>query len=242
MKLKTVRVRRSRPSALSAALALMLTMLFVYLISLSSNTKNDAHPASSAITTVASVRMDALNVTFELEGRYALSLEAHLAAANCAQAGGAGLILPDGAQYAVVRAVSTAAEGENILRRSADGLTLKISGSATEIAAITEAVDFLRAQATETGSLAQALENGDVDTATMETLLNLYRTRAETVLSTLQHMNSDSAVALQLVRAMQASLNRLQSSAAPTPSGIRLIQAAACAQWLSLLEEFTGAE
>ena len=35
MKLKTVRVRRNRPSVLSAALALMLTMLFVYLISLS---------------------------------------------------------------------------------------------------------------------------------------------------------------------------------------------------------------
>lgn len=242
MKLKTVRVRRSHPSALSAALALMLTMLFVYLISLSSATEEDSQSAASAVSATANVRMEALSVAFELEGRYGLSLEAQVAAANCAQAGGAGLILPDGEQYAVVRAVSSAAEGENILRRSADGLTLQISGSAAEIAAITDAVDFLRAQATETGSLAQALENGDVDAATMETLLELYRTRAENAFSALQHMNSDNAVAAQLSRATQAALSRLQSSAAPTPSGVRLIQTAACAQWIALLEEFAAVE
>ena len=163
MKLKTVRVRRNRPSVLSAALALMLTMLFVYLISLSAASRPESAPAASQAIASSDVRMDGLSAAFECEGRYDLPLDARVAAAKCVQSGGAGLILPDGAQYAVVRSVSSAAEGENVIRRSAPGLTLRVSGPASELMAVADAVDFLRAQTTETGSLAQTLESGGAD-------------------------------------------------------------------------------
>jgi len=76
--------------------------------------------------------------------------------------GGAGLILPDDEGYAVVREAS-AEEIEGGLWRSATGLTLRMEGSAAELAAVTDAVRFLRAQAVETGSLAGALEAGETD-------------------------------------------------------------------------------
>lgn len=241
MKLNTVRVRRSRPSALSAALALMLTMLCVYLISLSADTGSDASTASGSAAAQAQVRMDALSVAFEYDGRYDLLLDAQVAAAKCAQSGGAGLILADGEYYAVVRGISAAFEGENILHRSAVGLTLKISGSSPEIAAIAEAVDFLRSQAVETGSLAQTLEAGDIDSGTMETLLNLYRTRGEKARAALEKVSPGNKIVDQLKDAVQAALERLEMGDSPKPSQIRLIQAAACADWIALLEAFATA-
>ena len=56
MKLKTIKVRRSRPSALSMALALLLTMLCVYLLSLSSN--DDAQQAAAQGSAQADIRLE----------------------------------------------------------------------------------------------------------------------------------------------------------------------------------------
>lgn len=239
MKLKTIRVRRSHPSALSAALALMLTMLCVYLVSLSCKTENIASPAANTASAQAEVRMDALNVSFECDGRYDSLLDAQVAAAKCAQSGGAGLILPDGEHHAVIRCVSSSAEGENVLRRSANGLTMKISGSSSEISAIADAVDFLRSQAVETGSLPQTLESGDVDAPTVETLLRLYRTRAEKSCTALSAICSKSPIVEQLRIACNAALERLDTNQAAQPARIRLIQAAACADWIDLLQAFS---
>lgn len=239
LKLKTMRVRRSHPSALSAALALMLTMLFVYLISLSAASDSDADSAASATASSANIRMEALSVAFEWEGRYELPLEARIAAARCTQSGGAGLILRDGAQYAVIRCVASAAEGENILRRAAAGLTLQISGSAEEIQSIADAVDFLRGQASETGSLAQTLETGSTDANAIETLLDLYRTRGKRTLEALKQTQGGSVVS-QLICAVSAALDRLNSASPPDPGKLRLIHAAACADWIDLLESFAS--
>ena len=240
MKLKTVRVRRNRPSVLSAALALMLTMLFVYLISLSAASRPESAPAASQAIASSDVRMDGLSAAFECEGRYDLPLDARVAAAKCVQSGGAGLILPDGAQYAVVRSVSSAAEGENVIRRSAPGLTLRVSGPASELMAVADAVEFLRAQTTETGNLAQTLESGGADASTMATLLNIYRTRGEAVLANLTQIDSGNTVVSRLTAAVQSALGRLDGTAQPSPAQIRRIHAAACAQWLALLEEFAA--
>lgn len=241
MKLETVRVRRSHPSALSAALALMLTMLCVYLISLSTGNEDAVQSTANATSAQAQVRMDALDVVFECEGRYDALLDAQVAAAKCARSGGAGLILSDGDRHAVIRCVSSAAEGENMLRRSADGLTLKISGSASEIAAISDAVDFLRAQAIETASLPQMLESGDVDASTVETLLNLYRTRGEKACAALDKIALENSVVESLLAACTSALERLDTNGQTQPARLRLIQAAACADWIDLLETFADA-
>lgn len=239
MKLKTIRVHRSRPSTLAAALALMLTMLIVYLLSLPAQPQDETTPAAMQTNTAADVRMEGMELHFECEGRYANLLDARVAAAQCVQAGGAGLILPDGNQYAVIRSAGTSASSENTLHQSAAGLTLKLSGAANEITAIADAVAFLYAQATETAGLARSLESGEASAATLETLLQIYRTKGEKILSSLQQIRSPGMVANRLTHAVQAALDRLAAPA--TPSGARLLHAAAGAEWISMLQEFTSA-
>ena len=243
MKLKTVRVRRSRPSALALALALMLTMLFVYLISLSAGDKAAGNPVSASAVGSAEVRMEGLSVAFSVERRCDALLEARIEAARCAETGGAGLILADGDRYAVIRAAhpeSTAPE--DAIVRDADGLTLRLSGRAEEIGAVTDAVAFLRAQAAETGSLAAALETGDTDATSITALLRIYRTQGGRVQTSLNAVESSASAVAQLKRATESALTRLDAAIAePDPGKLRLIHAAGCAEWIRLLTELSPA-
>lgn len=243
MKLKTVRVRRSRPSALALALALMLTMLFVYLISLSAGDKAAGNPVSASAVGSAEVRMEGLSVAFSVERRCDALLEARIEAARCAETGGAGLILTDGDRYAVIRAAhpeSTAPE--DAIVRDADGLTLRLSGRAEEIGAVTDAVAFLRAQAAETGSLAAALETGDTDATSITALLRIYRTQGGRVQTSLNAVESSASAVAQLKRATESALTRLDAAIAePDPGKLRLIHAAGCAEWIRLLTELSPA-
>ena len=243
MKLKTVRVRRSRPSALALALALMLTMLFVYLISLSAGDKAAGNPVSASAVGSAEVRMEGLSVAFSVERRCDALLEARIEAARCAETGGAGLILADSDRYAVIRAAhpeSTAPE--DAIVRDADGLTLRLSGRAEEIGAVTDAVAFLRAQAAETGSLAAALETGDTDATSITALLRIYRTQGGRVQTSLNAVESSASAVAQLKRATESALTRLDAAIAePDPGKLRLIHAAGCAEWIRLLTELSPA-
>ena len=133
MKLKTVRVRRNRPSVLSAALALMLTMLFVYAISLSA--PDSVNDAAAQLPSAAEIRMEGMDVSFLCAERATDPLEARIRASYCAQQGGAGLILPDGDEYAIILEAVSDPDAAGGIRRQADGLTLKLTGSAAEVAA-----------------------------------------------------------------------------------------------------------
>lgn len=243
MKLKTVRMRRSSPSPLSLALALMITMLCVYLISLSALPDGESDAASAQTPSVAELRMEGLDAAFLCESRTPSQLEARVLAARCAEGGGAGLIIADADGYAVIReAVSPESADETALRRSADGLTLKLTGASGEIAAVSDAVSFLRAQASETGSLAAALENGDTDAASISALMNVYRTQARRALEGMRAISAPGAVTDRLIFAVEAALARLDdAAAAPDPGKIKLIHAAACAEWISILNEFVAA-
>lgn len=239
MKLQTVRVRRSRPSTLALALALMLTMLFVYLASLSAPSDGADDTVSAAAPGSGEVRMEGLTATFECEGRYENQLEARIAAARCAQTGGAGLILADASGYAVIQDAVEASEApEDALTLNADGLTLRMNGAASEIAALSDAVAFLRAQATETGSLAQSLERGDTDAASLRALMEIYRTQGTRVLTALETIESSSPVVERLNSAAGAALLRLNDAAEnPAPGQLRLVHAGACAEWIGLLKD-----
>lgn len=241
MKLQTVRVRRSRPSALSLAIALMITMAFVYLISLSA--APEADDAAVQFADSADVHMEGLSIAFVCENRFDSLLEARVAAAKCAQDGGAGLILAEAERYAVVReAVSADGAGEGAFVRAADGLTLRLSGPADEIRAVADAVDFLRAQASETGSLAHALESGDTNAASIAALLNVYRTQGARALDALARISAPEASVARIQSAVQSALNRLDDAAKSVDAGrVRLIHAAACAEWIRLLTELAGA-
>ena len=239
MKLKTVRVRRSRPSALALALALMLTMLFVYLVSLSAENRTPDRAASAAATGSADVRMEGLSAAFSVEARCDALLEARIAAAKCAEGGGAGLILADDKRYAVIRAAFPENSAtEDAIVQSAEGLTLRLSGRAEEINALSGAIDFLRAQASETGSLAAALEGGDTDAESIAALLRIYRTQGGRALNALDGVKSSVPAVALLKDATESALSRLDAAIAePDPGKLRLIHAAGCAEWIRLLTE-----
>ncbi len=239
--MKTIRVRRSRPSPLALALALMLTMLFVYGISLSVPDAEDADDASALPPATAEVRMEGLDVSFLCAERVSDPLEARVRAAHCDQQDGAGLILADGDTYAIILEAVSDPDAAGGIRRQAGGLTLKLRGGAAEIAAVSGAVDFLRAQAVETGSLAAALEDGSTDAASIRTLLGLYRTQGARVQGALEDCDAGASAVEPFRAATGSALERLDAAIAETdPGSLRLIHAAACAEWIQLLETLTA--
>ena len=243
LKLQTVRVRRTRPSAPALALALALTMLCVYLISLSAMPEPESAGASAAAAGEAEVRMEGLEAAFVCDALCDDLTEARVAAANCAAAGGAGMLLGDDGRFAVVReAVSPDSAPEGALRRSAPGLTLRLSGPAAEVTAISDAVNFLRAQAAETGGFANALESGETDARSLAALLEVYRTQGARARDALEAMSNRGEIAEHLRSAVQSGLDRLDA-ALPNPgsSALKLIHAAACASWMDMLNTFSGA-
>ena len=243
MKLKTIRVRRSRPTAPALALALALTMLFVYLISLSSQPEvAESGEAAASAAGEAEVRMEGMDAAFLCDARCGDLTEARVAAANCASNGGAGILLREGEEYAVVReAVSPDAAPEDALLRSAPGLTLRLTGPASEVAAISDAVAFLHAQASETGSLAAALESGDTDAKSLAALLEVYRTQGARARAALGEISARSDTVERLQSAVQSELDRLNGAIrSPDAGKMKLIHAAACGEWISLLNALTN--
>lgn len=239
MKLKTVRVRRSRPSALALALALMLTMLCVYIVSLSS--PKEIRQASAQSTGSAQVQLPALEVTFHCEGRYDARLEAQIAAARCVQAGGAGLILAEGDQYAVISHAG-GEDSENSFRRSAPGLTLQLQGTSGDVQAVSDAVAFLQALQGETGALAGALEKGNTNAAAIVSLMQMYHAQGRQAQQGLIAIEEGSVVVNALLDQVEDALVQLECICAqPTTARLRHLHAAACANWISLLEDLKEA-
>ena len=238
MKLKTVRVRRSRPSALALALALMLTMLCVYLASLPAPA--GAQPASAAAPANGDVHLPALETTFHCEGRYAARLDAALAAARCAQAGGAGLTLLQEDQYAVI-AQAGGEDSENAFTRSAAGVTLRLSGSSRDVQAVSDAAAFLQALHSETAALAAALEGGNTNAAAIASLMDVYLTTGERAMEGLIAIPAGSPVIGALLDQVEDALVRLDCvRQQPTTAHLRHLHAAACADWIALLENLTA--
>lgn len=235
--MNTIQIRKARPSALAVALALLLTMIFVYAVARPALPSRRAETVAARQRFSTELRMEGLQAQFQVEERCTDALQARILAARCAQDGGAGLILQDGKEYAIVRDTG---DGDDVLTRSASGLTLRLKGSAAELAAITDAVSFLRAQATETGALAAALEDGDTDEGSIAALMQVYRTQGRRVQDALEELGDQRAVTA-LRGGIDSCLTRLQCAIEDTsPAALRLLHTAACAQWLELLEELGG--
>lgn len=221
---------------------MMLTMLCVYLISLSAMPDEKANSVSGQTVSSAEVRMEGLEASFLLHARTNNQLEARVLAARCADAGGAGLILSDGGDYCVIsQAVSAENAGTNDLHLQANGLSLKLHGSSDEITAVSDSIAFLRALATETSGLAAAIENGDTDLPSVCSLLDVYRTQGQKALEGLENISGADGAIRRLINAVHASLTRIDSAINDPDIGkIKLIHAAACGEWISILEEFVA--
>ena len=228
-----IRIQRSRPSALAAALALLLTILFVYAVARPALPRQQSDAASAEAGVSTQLRMEGLEVHFRVHSRCEDPLQTRIHAAQCVESGGAGMILPEDGGYAIICEAARESGGDT-LTRSAGGLSLKVQGSAKELAALADAIAFLRAQASETGSLAAALEKGETDASSVRALLGVYRTQGRRALENMEKLPRQGAVAA-LSEAVRGDLSRLTDSAA-TPSGLRLLHAAACGEWLALLE------
>ena len=234
LNMQTIRLRRSRPSSLSVALALAITMFVVWLISLQSCPRQAAAAASSMRST-AEIPMESMDAQFLLSSMHDDKTQANVAAALCAQNGGAGIVLTEGDQFAVVQEAGHDFAGSEapVIRRSARGLTLKTEGSADTISALSDGLSALRALAEETGSLAASLQNNTADANTVCALLSVYKTQLEDASAALAPEDDPAAA---LIRAsMEQSILRLASAMEnPTPGEIRLIHAKGCLEWIDL--------
>lgn len=234
MKLKTIRVRRSRPSTLALALALMLTMLCVYILSLPG--RSQAQQVSAQTAAQADVHMPGLEAVFQCAGRYENPMDAKIAAAKCAENGGAGLILLQEDQYAVISHAGGAA-GESAFARKSDGLTLRLDGASDEITAVSDAAAFLQALHTETASLANSILNGDTNENSMSLLMNIYRTRGERIQNGLIGIETGSVVVSTMLEYVERTLLRIECcESLPNAAHLRYLHAAACADWVELLD------
>ena len=229
-------MRRNRPSALSLALALMLTMLFVYAVTLSAPEK--AQKASAQPHVQQEIHLDALTARFWVYARPQDGYAARIEAANCFESGGSGWIINDDGGYAVIYDMAKAGDEkenkDNIIERTAGGVTLQISGRAEQASAVADGAQFLRAMATETAYLASSLENSGDGSGT-RAMLGVYKTRADKIAETLE--GEENPAAMLIYDAVQRTSGRIDSAFSDMRAAkIRLIHTAANAEWLSLIE------
>lgn len=240
MPLKTVRVRRSRPSAPALLLALMLTMLFVYAASQSAN--HSAEQTSAQAHMQKEIRMEPFTARFRVYAWTQDAFSARVEAANCAQSGGAGWIIPENGRYAVIFDVAQASEAqenaESILEKSAVGFGVQISGRADLVSAVADGARFLLAMATETGALASMPESGG-DISGVRALMGIYKTQADEICAALQ--NADNDAAALICESVARTSARIDSAFSDIDaSKIRLIHTAANAEWLALMEKLAS--
>lgn len=242
MPMKTVRVRRSRPSGLSLALALMLTMLFVYAITLSAPEK--AQKASAQPHMQQEIHLEGLAARFLVYARVQDGYAARIEAANCFESGGAGWIISETNHHAVIFDMAQASDKNenagNIIERTVCGLTLEISGRADVAAAVADGAQFLRSMAAETSSLASMLESGG-DVSGVRALLAVYKTRADKICAALEGETHPAAV---LIRdAAQRTSGRIDAAFSDMQAAkIRLIHVAANAEWVDLIGKLNPQE
>lgn len=237
MTVKTVRVRRNRPSALAVALSLMFTMLFVYAAARSA-TPNRAKTVSAQAQTQQEIHLDALTSRFFVYAWAQDAFAARAEAANCVSSGGAGWILQQDGRYAVIcdmaQTLDAEENGEHLLTRSAKGCKLQISGSILQVNATADGARLLRAMATETASLASAYEKSG-DASGVRALLGVYKTQLDDVCAALK--DTDNAAARLIYEAaLRASLRIDSAFSALSASKIRLFHTAANAEWISLMD------
>lgn len=236
LNMQTIKLKRDRPASISVALALAITMLIVYLLTLQSCPKQEA-AAAAAMRGTSEIRMDGMDIQLLLGSIHDDETQANVAAALCAQSGGAGFVLREGEQFAVVQEAGDdfAAADAPVISRGSRGLTMKIDAPADTTAAVNDALSVLRALAGETKSLADSMEAKNTDARTVSALLNIYRTQLESALSRLA--NAENAALVLLKTALENSLDRVnQAIDEPNPGKIRMVHAAGCMEWISLSE------
>ena len=243
LNMQTIRVRRERPASLAIALVLAVTMLIVYLLTLQAQPQQDEAETAASLQGSAEIRMEAMDMQFLLSSIHDDPTQAHVAAALCAQNGGAGIVTGEANRFAVIyEAGRDFSHSESpVIRRSAPGLTLRISAPADTVAALTDGLNALHALAAEAGPLAASLEKGETDAKTAAALLDVYRTGMNRSAAAL---NRASHPAATLIRsAMETLLSCMDSSGESlTPGKIRAIHTSAALQWLQLLEELTAGQ
>lgn len=235
LNVQTIKLRRGRPSSLAVALALAVTMLIVYLLTLQPAPDETEAAAVSAQHSSAEIRMEEMHADFLVSSIHDDQTQANVAAAMCAQSGGAGFVLQKDGQYAVIQEAGRDFSDADapVIHQTASGLTIRTDAPADVVTALSDGISALRALATETSALANAVENGDTNGQSVTALLRVYQTRLENAAGSLQNRES---IPLAMIRsALLISLERTRETAEhPVPGKIRLLHAAACLEWINL--------
>ena len=237
MPMKTVRLRRSRPSGFAIALALALTMLFVYAVSLSSAPKK-AEKASAQAHMQQDIHIDAHTARFQVYAWVQDGYAARAEGANCYESGGAGWLMEENGCFAVIFDAAQASDGNenagNIIVRHTGGVTLQLSGRADQVTAVADGLQFLRSMAVETGHLAASLERSN-DVSGVRALMGVYKTQADHTRAVLE--KADHPAAALIADALKNTSARIDAAFADTcPAKLRFFHTAANAEWVALAE------
>lgn len=260
---KRVRVRRDRPSALSWALALAVTMLAVYLVTLS---------APAVIPEAEEAGAPAARVTRELTlagtvahlvdlGVHSDGTAARIAAANFAQRGAAGVVLPRDDGFHVIGACyENEADAARIAQRlsaqeipagtltlSAQAVSLRITAPESDADAIAEADRALRSALCQAGALALQIDRGENSASQARTLAAVARSeldRAERQLAQVAGAEEQRVCAglLTIMRRVSQGLSGTAkgSAAGATLSGqLRCIQTDGTLELIAFLSELS---
>lgn len=238
LNMQTIRLRKNRPGSLAVSLALVITMLIVYLLSLQSVPKEDAQ-AASAVRSMARLRMEPMDFAFQLSSLHNDETQARVAAALCAENGGAGIVLREDDEYAVIHQAGIDLSDGPVIHRSAGGLTLEIEAPAAVVSAMDGALAALRAAAEETGALASSLEKGESDSGTVSALLGVYQTQTQNALESLADRDHP---AITLIRnALAKNLDRIGLAMEKSdPGRLRTLNAGACLEWVDLAKALSA--
>ena len=236
LNMPTIKVRRGRPGSLAISVALLVTMLIVYLLTLQALSK-DSSEASAALRSTAELRMEGMEAAFFVSSFHDDETQARISAAICARNGGAGMILREDERFAVIHSAGRiSADGDSpVIRRNAEGLTLRLDAPADVISALSDGLNALHALASETAMLAESVEAGQSDLKSVSALLRIYQTQLEHSIAPLNE--SASAAAVLIRSALFKNCNRVGAALEALDSGqIRLVHAAACGDWIELAE------
>lgn len=189
-----VKVRRERPSALSWAIALAVTMLAVYLMTLGVSAGDSARQASASRERVTrEIAFEGMEQYFADLGTYDDPTRARIAASELAERGAAGVVIEEdgwhvlGAGYALeadaARIAGQLSQQEGlsagVRKRSAEGVSLRITAPEADVDAIAAADRILRAQLKQIASMALQVDRGEISAASARTLAAVSRSELD---------------------------------------------------------------
>lgn len=222
--MRTIRVRRERPTAVSWAIALAITMLIVYLLTLDVGRNVVVESVSAAPRITREVSVDKQEMYIISMCKCNSAAEARMQAAGFTARGAAGYAYEaDDGWHVLGAAYDREKDAKRIAQRlkddegieatvltiGADSVAMRITAPETQIEAIINADQIMRDQTFQLGDMALQLDRGEIKPDAVRTLCALAATEAGDAAKTIQGI--PGAAENGLCAALIDRLNHLKS-------------------------------